>query len=511
MYSTLIQSNKQNNSKMTAIPHSKPFDTETLTDIESAWETLFACGDFVHFEEFADVPKRFHWKMPLEYQVRDQVDQLLPCISELMDLLEIPVASRAFRQTYDRNYRRKFPNDNERFLNRDVLDAGIRNVGQTVVNGQAYDVGEINNKSFDAGFRLSNTFQALSKAFGKCENVVPNLRLTKVRAYWSTLFSAFDSAYAHYEHMQTLVLMRIESMIRQPLYVARARCEQLANKFCVEETGRLLNDLSLINRTINAGPGFIVSLELWDRANKIIAESTGPVRDLALAAIDSYAALSAFFLRTDIETVDTCLMRNVELTKLASAYEKSFSTFEKFSSDEFLAGLAAVLESLNEIKTIFPEFAVAVGSYDSEAMLRLPCVILARAYASPELIPLLSRFLPEEDLNKIKEHVQSSREECPACSLEMSAALLHLECPQLVAKAETRVNEKVLAAAGLLRPFNMTIQRHDANLYNEFLMVLLGSFDDGTEEEDVLQSSAGCSVVGQSDNVEMVSDKAIGS
>ena len=198
------------------------------------------------------------------------------------------------------------------------------------------------------------------------------------------------------------------------------------------------------------------------------------MRDLAQAALDSYVSFAQYLCSADIDSLDTCLYRNNELSDVANAYAKAFETFDKFSSEQFLTGLAAVLETLNEIKTVFPEFALAVGSYDSEAMLRLPCVMLATAFANPTLIPFLTSFLPEQDFICLKENVTGARADCPATSLEMSTILLHLECPQLLPKASEHVNitnEKLLAVAAFLRPLNMIIQRHHAGMYNEFLMV----------------------------------------
>ena len=154
---------------MFCTPFSSQEDEETFEFINTVWESVLELCNFTKLQEFADVSKRYNWSFREELQIRWEVCYFLDCLNELMDLLEVPVTSRSFRQTYDRNYRRQFPNDNERFFNEDILDAGILNTSQVIVNGNAYEISEINNRSFDAGFQLTRHFIDLCKAFADFE------------------------------------------------------------------------------------------------------------------------------------------------------------------------------------------------------------------------------------------------------------------------------------------------------------------------------------------------------
>ena len=151
-------------------PFSSQEDEKTFESINSLWKNVLALCNFTKLQEFDDVSERYDWSFREDLQIRREVDYFLDCLNELMDLLEVPVTSRSFRQTYDRNYRRQFPNDNERFFDRDILDAGILNTSQVIVNGNAYEISEINNKSFDAGFQLTRHFIDLCKAFADFED-----------------------------------------------------------------------------------------------------------------------------------------------------------------------------------------------------------------------------------------------------------------------------------------------------------------------------------------------------
>ena len=93
---------------MFCTPFSSQEDEETFEFINTVWESVLELCNFTKLQEFADVSERYNWRVGEEIRMRQEVGYFLECLDELMDLLEVPVTSRSFRQTYDRNYRRKW-------------------------------------------------------------------------------------------------------------------------------------------------------------------------------------------------------------------------------------------------------------------------------------------------------------------------------------------------------------------------------------------------------------------
>ena len=81
---------------------------------------------------------------------------------------------------------------------------------------------------------------------------------------------------------------------------SKVKVQQLKGKDLIYETNLLVKELSMINKTINAGPGFVVTSTIYKRAVNICTTDTGPVRDLALTALGSYIDFFQYLTKEDI-------------------------------------------------------------------------------------------------------------------------------------------------------------------------------------------------------------------
>mmetsp|Transcript_31275 Transcript_31275/g.69027 ORF Transcript_31275/g.69027 Transcript_31275/m.69027 type:complete len:493 (-) Transcript_31275:109-1587(-) len=452
---------------------------------------------------------------------REACEMLLKELSATTQSVEVRLQSRAYRAQFAVNYKRLFDSDAHNY-NLDVLKAAVEEVEQGMhmyVNGQMYAFAEATSR---AAGNLSLQWGRLIEVLGRIPSrsglgMGSHSRMEVVREQ----LEHFDAAWADFENLYILELMRIEEDARSPI---RSAMDEEATLHVLEENAAglallatdteyheaclgLISQLARINAVVHkehsGGTGrddlgmevlLAVSTQLDDygqpkkRAHRQFAEA------VAWRAYQSWLQVREYLttMATMVEHVDPQVSNNTQLVKALAAWENDWASAKKYLLDaEFCDGICVLLEDLKDVIAALPPLQRLVSDRAPELLLSMPQLVLLHFLFEPSLrAAVVKRLLPElvgssEDCALLRKELAALERALTSCRPEATCKVQKLLMVVMAAESlQEKLEEPMRSSVGasntaahkllrMLQPWSFRLQRTSPDDWNAFCQALV--------------------------------------
>eukprot|EP00445_Apocalathium_hangoei_P010756 CAMPEP_0203874814 /NCGR_PEP_ID=MMETSP0359-20131031/20481_1 /ASSEMBLY_ACC=CAM_ASM_000338 /TAXON_ID=268821 /ORGANISM="Scrippsiella Hangoei, Strain SHTV-5" /LENGTH=578 /DNA_ID=CAMNT_0050793593 /DNA_START=135 /DNA_END=1872 /DNA_ORIENTATION=+ len=349
---------------------------------------------------------------------------LLSCIDWAARALKMPIESRKYREEFTINYRALFPDMGSRHYRVDIFEAALQWNCTRWVNGERFDLAVETAQSAEG---LQSAWAALNSSLAEwgadSHAKIKGGATTKLRE----VLSAFDVAWAHFEHKYIIELIDIEAAARGLVLAAVKEEQQLKELERSQATGtegeaqlrsqrsQFLARLSRLNSAANLSwkGHHDRGAEVLEMALEALKESDCSknassshnaqvervvMHVLANGVVEAFEKVRGYIheVSSSIDSVHPHLCNNDGLVSQMSTWTDSWELASRFMEPApLLKAVCEVIGAIHTSRRFIPSFATMFEECDVELFLVLPRMVWLWFLTDPDQhIELMRRLVP---------------------------------------------------------------------------------------------------------------------